>query len=156
GLPALRAAVKDTRKQIRQTAAMALGWIGPSARPAASALVEALTSPDRYLRESAAFALGTMVADKAAVPALLKALQDPVPEVRTYAAFALGRIGSSTKKTETALAALLEDQDEQVRRFAALALPRLDPDHKVARVRLGEALPKVVDFLDGARHRAGL
>src|SRR5262249_27537036 len=60
------------------------------------------------------------------------------------------------EKPQAALAELLKDPNEQARRFAAVALLRLDPGHEGARSGLKELVPKVVEFLDGARLRSGV
>src|SRR5437660_755236 len=72
----------------------ALHRIGPAARDAVPALVEALADGDAELRSRAAGLLGGVgPAAKDAVPALARALADEHEEVRVAAIVALGDLG---------------------------------------------------------------
>lgn len=81
----------DTQPDTRRTAALSLGKIGdPQSIPA---LVLALSDPDDQVRQSSAWALGTMgesLSDQSLV-ALVQHLMDPSDSVRKSVVLALGR-----------------------------------------------------------------
>ncbi|HYT61141.1 MAG TPA: HEAT repeat domain-containing protein [Haliangiales bacterium] len=109
--------------RVRIAAAQVLGDLGPAARNAAPALVEALRDRDPTLRRNAAFALGKIGAKPAlAVPALAGVLSDRNEEVRMYAAIALKKFGPQAARAVPGLVAALSDSNWQVRERAALAL----------------------------------
>lgn len=95
-----------TSKNVQYETALALGRIGPAAKDAVPALIEALKSSDVTLRGYAAEALGCIGPDaSAAVQTLTVALRDSNKSVKRNAAKALGRL-----KTDDGLAlAALED-----------------------------------------------
>lgn len=97
-LPALRPALADEVEAVRGGAALALGLLGPAARPAVPALAT-LTTDDRSVRvrQTAARALGQIGgAARPAAAALRKALADPAAEVRVEAAFALWSVANDS------------------------------------------------------------
>src|SRR5262245_36121196 len=105
-VPQLAQALKDDDWQVRQQAAVALGWLGPQAKAAVGALVDALKEEDKYLRGQAAASLGQIGPDaRDAVPALTEALKDSEEDVRREAA-ALGRIGPVARATVSELVAV--------------------------------------------------
>jgi HEAT repeat protein len=68
---------KDNATYVRSDAAMALGGIGPAAKAAVPALIEALNDKGFNVRYWAATSLGQIgPAAKDAVPALIEALKD--------------------------------------------------------------------------------
>ena len=74
-------------RDVRRSAADALGKIGPPAAEAVPALAAALHDPDEDVRRSAADALGKIgPAAAEAVPALAAALHDPDRDVRRLTA----------------------------------------------------------------------
>jgi HEAT repeat protein/beta-lactamase regulating signal transducer with metallopeptidase domain len=120
---ALTAALKDTDKDVRETALQALvrlrdpGIFDP--------LVQALSDAAADVRQHAAFGLGQM-RDKRAVEPLSRALKDANGDVREQAAFALGQIRD--RSAVAALTSVLKDTDEDVRQQAVFALGQLrDP-----------------------------
>ena len=120
---ALTAALKDTDKDVRETALHALVQLrdpsifGP--------LVQALTDAAADVREQAAFGLGQL-RDRRAVEPLIGALKDQNPDVREQAAFALGQIRD--RSAVPGLTAALKDTDDDVREQAVFALGQLrDP-----------------------------
>jgi HEAT repeat protein/beta-lactamase regulating signal transducer with metallopeptidase domain len=120
---ALTAALKDTDKDVRETALQALvrlrdpGSFDP--------LVQALSDTAPDVRQQAAFGLGQL-RDRRAVDPLTRALKDANGDVREQAAFALGQIRDRT--AVPALAAALKDPDDDVREQAVFALGQLrDP-----------------------------
>jgi HEAT repeat protein len=86
---------------VRRLAALALGDIGPEARPAVHALVEALRDGSKGVRRRAAVALAE-VGNAAAAPALREALGDATEGVRRAAAGALEVIGPPAGRTRAA------------------------------------------------------
>ena len=93
----------------RSNAADALFWIGPSAKDAIPALIEALEGPHRKLREKSA-----------------GDLQDqPRRWVRQWAAKALGKLGPEARDAIPALSALGRDWDKAMRAEARKALARI-------------------------------
>jgi HEAT repeat protein/beta-lactamase regulating signal transducer with metallopeptidase domain len=122
-IAALTAALKDTDKEVRETALHALvqlrdpGIFEP--------LVQALSDAAADVREQAAFGLGEM-RDRRAVEPLARALKDVNGEVREQAAFALGQIRD--RSAVAALTSVLKDLDDDVREQAVFALGQLrDP-----------------------------
>ena len=73
---------------------MAIGKVGPGAKDAVPALIDALKDKESGVRGSACFALGEIgPAASAAIPALSRVVtQDEDPEVRRAAALAIGKI----------------------------------------------------------------
>jgi HEAT repeat protein/beta-lactamase regulating signal transducer with metallopeptidase domain len=120
---ALTAALKDTDKDVRETALHALvqlrdpGIFDP--------LVQALSDPAPDVREQAAAGLGQL-RDRRAVGPLTNALKDANADVRQQAVFALGQLRDRT--AVPALTAAIKDTDEDVREQAVFALGQLrDP-----------------------------
>ncbi|MDB9307413.1 HEAT repeat domain-containing protein, partial [Aphanizomenon sp. CS-733/32] len=87
-----------------------------------------LNHADKYVRSSAAFALGKIGSDKA-VDALITALNHAESDVRSRAAEALGKIGSD--KAVDALITALNDAEWYVRSIAAEALGKIGSDKAV-------------------------
>ena len=153
-IAALTAALKDTDKDVRETAMHALVQMrDPSIfeplvealrdqspdvreqaafglgqlrdRRAVDPLVSAMKDTNGSVREKAVFALGQL-RDPRAVDALIAALKDTAPDVRQQAAFALGQIRD--KRATAGLAAALTDANDDVREQAVFALGQLrDP-----------------------------
>ena len=122
-IAALTAALKDTDKEVRETAMQALVQMrDPSVfEPLVQALKDA--SPD--VREQAAAGLGQM-RDRRAVEPLTAALRDQNASVREQAAFALGQLGD--RSAVAGLTIALKDSSASVREQAAFALGQLrDP-----------------------------
>lgn len=65
-VPALRSALKDKDRWVREKASSALGKIGPSAKDAAPDLLELMNGGERELQGMAAYALGRILADPGA------------------------------------------------------------------------------------------
>ena len=119
-IAALTAALKDSDKEVRETAMHALVQMrDPSIfEPLVQALKDA--SPD--VREQAAFGLGQL-RDRRAVPALGEALKDSNADVREQAAFALGQLRD--RAAIAGLATAITDSDADVREQAVFALGQI-------------------------------
>jgi HEAT repeat protein len=88
-----------------------------------SALIDALRDRHKYVRSSAADALGKLSeSDERVIPALIDALKDGDWNVRSSAASALGKSGVSDERVISALIDVLKDKDSSVRISAASAL----------------------------------
>ena len=120
---ALTAALKDTDKEVRETAMHALVQLRDPA--VFEPLIQALKDASYEVREQAAFGLGQL-RDKRAVDSLAAALKDEHPDVREQAAFALGQLRD--RGAIAALTAALKDVDGDVREQVIFALGQMrDP-----------------------------
>jgi HEAT repeat protein/beta-lactamase regulating signal transducer with metallopeptidase domain len=120
---ALTAALKDTDKDVRETALHALVQLrDPSVF---DPLMQALSDSSPDVREQAAFGLGQL-RDRRAVEPLVNALKDQNADVRHQAAFALGQIRD--RAAVPGLSGALKDADDDVREQAVFALGQIrDP-----------------------------
>ena len=117
---ALTAALKDSDKEVRETALHALVQLrDPSVF---DPLVQALSDASADVREQAAFGLGQL-RDRRAVDPLIAALKDQNGDVREQAAFALGQIRD--RAAVSGLSAALKDTDDDVRQQAVFALGQI-------------------------------
>jgi beta-lactamase regulating signal transducer with metallopeptidase domain len=119
-IAALTAALKDTDKEVRETAMHALVQMrDPSIfEPLLQALKDA--SPD--VREQAAFGLGQM-RDKRAVQPLIAAIKDENADVREQVVFALGQIRDPAAVEGLTIA--VKDTNADVREQAVFALGQI-------------------------------
>jgi HEAT repeat protein len=120
--PALMEALEHKSSNVRETAVIALGLIGPDARSAVPAILTSIKGA--YCPLYAYDALQRM--GRAALPALIAALQDNDEQIRKVATEALGRFGPMAKP---AIPALVEV-------FAVDALRGIGPDALPALVAL--------------------
>jgi HEAT repeat protein/beta-lactamase regulating signal transducer with metallopeptidase domain len=120
---ALTAALKDSDKEVRETAMHALVQMrDPSIY---EPLVLALRDESADVREQAAYGLGQLH-DPRAVDGLTTALKDTDADVREQAAFALGQIRD--RRASLALGSAITDANDSVREQAVFALGQLrDP-----------------------------
>jgi hypothetical protein len=106
-----------------------------------SILIKALVDRDRWVRISAAVALGQIGPEaKEAVPALIKALGDSDPGMRYRSAEALGQIGPEAKEAVPALLKALGDNELEVCMIADSAIAKIVPEVKEAAPALIKAL----------------
>ena len=110
---------------IREAAARSLASLGPAARPAIPALVEAVRDTQGQVAVEAADALGR-IGGNTAVPALVRNLKNWNGRIRLNALYALAQLGSEAKAAIPAVIPLLAD--EQARFPAAYALARMAAD----------------------------
>jgi HEAT repeat protein/beta-lactamase regulating signal transducer with metallopeptidase domain len=122
-IAALTAALKDSDKDVRETALHALVQLrDPSVF---DPLIQALSDASPDVREQAAFGLGQMH-DRRAVDPLINALKDQNADVRQQAAFALGQLRD--RAAVPGLSAVLKDVSDDVREQAVFALGQIrDP-----------------------------
>jgi len=104
-------ALQDRSVQLRRSAALSLGAIGPAAASALPLLIANLKDREWSVRWASARALGRLGgAAAAAVPALSEALQDSDSRVCEAVAFALEGIGEAAQGSAPALAAAVSGQ----------------------------------------------
>jgi len=129
--------VEDDQPYVREWAAHGLGRIGPRAKAAVPALINALEDDYYNVRHAAAEALGDIgVATAPVVEALVRRLEDEKSYVRTCATRALAEFGPKARAAIPALLKHLEDADA----LRALGKIGLDPAHAptlAARLRTG-------------------
>jgi HEAT repeat protein len=122
-VPALIAGLKDPALQ--KYSAYTLGLIGPGAKTAIPALVEARSHTDLEFRFAAAMALVEIDATqaKAGVAVLAKELTNPEYQIRKYAVRALGEIGQRAAEAVPALlrALVTSQKDRQNEEDAIIA-----------------------------------
>jgi HEAT repeat protein len=134
---------------VRQSAARAIGQLGPAGRPAVPDLTRSLTGADGSpeVRREAAGALGSIGQAAGGGPdvlaPLVAGLRDPSPEVRGRAAAGVGYLGRAARSAVPDLVRLLQqDADLGVRMHAAGALGDLGAAAR-------EALPALRTVADG-------
>ena len=119
-IAALMTALKDSDKEVRETAMHALVQL--RAPNIFEPLLEALKDGSPDVRENAAFGLGQL-RDKRAVAPLTGALKDSAAGVREQAVFALGQLRDPA--AVDALTIALRDESANVREQAAFALGQI-------------------------------
>jgi HEAT repeat protein len=123
------AALKSNDALERRLAAHALAEIGPAARGAVPALIEALQDRESFVRVWAAAALARVQPENPdAIPALVAGTRDGISFVRSLAAWHLGRLGPRHPGIGSVipeLRELLNDNDPSVRAEALVALENL-------------------------------
>jgi HEAT repeat protein len=124
--------------EVRRRAARALHWYEAQALPAREALVGALQDRDPEVRTEAAYALGHLEQDAAALSALVAAIDDPNPRVRSAAV--AGLRGELSDNAIRALGRAANDPEPTVRAVTVWTLYYLGH-----RARL--AIPAVVRSL---------
>ncbi|MCA9101831.1 MAG: HEAT repeat domain-containing protein, partial [Planctomycetales bacterium] len=127
-----RAAKRLSDPKTRVAAVRVLSLMGPEAKDAVPALVEALKDSDPDVGSEINFALGAIgPAAKEAVPTLSSMVNDENEGLRYSAVFALGEIGPDAKPAGDALIANLRehrDDDPFLTLASALALSRIYPN----------------------------
>lgn len=96
-LGTLEAMLGDSDSAVRYWAAVGLVALGPDARPASGALVQALSDPAPNVRLAAAEALCNLGHEQDALPVLVEGLEDDDGWVRLHAAIVLQHIGQPAR-----------------------------------------------------------
>ena len=120
---ALSSSLNDEDELVRESAAQAIGQLGPNA---VSAMIRMLNNKDKYVRRHAVWALGKL--GPKAVPAiatLCQSLKDADPRTATGAAQALGEIGSEGAPAVAELAIAMRGTNVVLCRLAAKALSQI-------------------------------
>jgi len=139
----------------RYWAVLALGELGPVAKPAITPLTGLLNDESAETRREALIALGRIGPDAApVVDAIAKRLEDSDPTVRTAAAFVLGEIGPAAASAVAALKKQETGASPLMAAASAWAVARIEPGNKAAQDEaiklLSEALknenPRVQGF----------
>ena len=144
-VPRLAEALKH--EEVCAKAAAVVARIGPAAKDAVPALIEALGDENPQTRNEVLFALAAIgPGAEAAVPAATDALNDPDANVRYSACYALGKIGAAAMPAEAALQTNLDDDDRFLSMVSAWALARIHPEcSETAR----KSVPLLADALAG-------
>ncbi len=125
--------LKDFDRNVRRSAADALGSIGIEAKTAVPQLIPLLKDSDAGVRSSVADALGNIGPQaKTAVAQLIPLLKDSDVGVRSIAAGALRSIGAEAKTAVPQLILLLKDSDAEVRSTAVRVLGNIGAEAKTA------------------------
>ena len=128
-IPVLRNGLSDPDPDLRKTAALGLGTIGPQAKGAVPELIRTLKDDDEMVALYAALALWSV--NKQAdltLPLLINALHNKDRSVRVTAVDVLSRIGPPSKGAVRDLIELLRTGDPDMRARAADALGKIGPD----------------------------
>jgi hypothetical protein len=149
GEPAIAAlveALKDKNLDVRMGAAMTLCMMGPKAKDAVGALIDALKGDDKSLRSYASYSL--MRIDEPPFPIIMELLKDEEPLIRRAIVENLGDIGS---EAVTLLIQALKDKDSLVRNYACWGLGNIGPKAKDA---IGPLTLATQDNDKNVRHQA--
>jgi HEAT repeat protein len=120
--------LKSPDEKTRMWAAVMLGELGPSAKPALPALVAALSDPNRVVRDRVVWALVFIdPTGKEVLIHLYAPLKDTDAGVRTTTVKAIGRLGPAAEPAIPELERLLQDPAPSVRMAAAYALVEIGP-----------------------------
>ncbi len=122
--------LRDRDVNLRRRAVEFLEIIEDDAVPALPLLAESLRDSDRFVRGSAARAIGNIAPEKAAlaVPALAELLRDPDLEVRKTTAKTLTEMGQVAQAAVPALALAVNNGDVEGRLLALEALRSIGPE----------------------------
>jgi hypothetical protein len=111
----------------RVSATRRMGELGPAARPAVPALVQALKGKDAIVHQAAISALGNIHSDPdLIIPLLTGYLEDG--DLNDEAALALANYGSLAKAAVPKIIPLLHASDKDAQAAAVEALKKIDPE----------------------------
>ncbi len=131
-VPVLSELVKNEKLHHLPPAILALSNLGPEAKPAVLALMEALNDQESFIRLQAAKALGKIgPGAKVAAPALRTALANEKDYVRLTVAEALWRVNQDPDAVHVLVQAL-KDSKDGVRESAAETLAEIGPEARAA------------------------
>ena len=125
GLPGVEIAFAEAEAR-RGFDASRLGQLGPAAKAAVPALIQAVKGNDPAIRVPAVLALGQIHSDPDVVIPLLIGLLDD-DRLNGKAAMALGDFGSLAKAAIPKLVPMLKVPDKEDRHAAGVALKKIDP-----------------------------
>ena len=124
-LPALVGALHDDDAKVRESAAQAVGLMGPEALPT---LVGMLAHDDKYVRRHAVWALGKLgPLARPALSDLCQSLKDADPRTASGAAQSLGGLGADGAEAVPALAEAMRGTNIVLCRLASKALSQIGP-----------------------------
>jgi HEAT repeat protein len=149
-IPHLLKALKDKDWEVRQTALIVLGKIGPLAEKIAlSSIINVLNDNRHQVRYAAITALGQIAQanNHIILPYLIKGLSDQNSDVRCAAAQSLGKIGETSLTAIPELIKALIDKHENVRNAANTALNQIDP-YWARRTIAHPAIPYLIKALN--------
>ncbi len=141
-------------KDLRHYAVRLIARLGPEAKDAVPALIEAIGSgsrdpDDREFVREAQFAISTIgAAARDAVPALIKSLDVDDEEIQASASYALGKIGPAARGAVLALRKSMGSESNLVQLASVRALLEIQPGQ---RDLLGIAAPLLVKALNSDR-----
>jgi HEAT repeat protein len=116
------------KREARPRAAAILARVGPAAKPAVAALVEALEDDRAATRNEVLFALAAIGPEaREALPAMIRALNDEDPKVRFSACHALGKMGPAAMAAKAELQKRFASDDQFLALTSAWALAQIDP-----------------------------
>ena len=122
-MPALVSALDDQEAKVRETAAHAIGGMGPEAL---ATLVMMLGHGDKYVRRNAVWALGKLgPLARPALDDLCKSLKDNDPRTASGAAQALGNMGADGAESVPQLAEAMRGTNIVLCRLASKALSQI-------------------------------
>ena len=144
--------------EARYWAALVVHDMGPKAKGAVGAVVEALAdAKEPEVRRELVLALGAIGPDaKAAVPALIKLVSDKDPAIVVAATYSLGQIGPNAAAAGEVLKKGMSSKDDFLRVVSAWALAATHPDDKAIEKAVVPVLVAglVDDDERGVRHAA--
>jgi HEAT repeat protein len=128
-LPALMAALTNRHYTVVTRAALSIVDLGTNASPAIPIFLRHLQSPNHFVRERAADALGSLHIEPAVViPALTNLFGDLSQAAVCISLNSLGQFESVARPVAPAILAMLQDPNENVRMAATNALMKVAPD----------------------------
>jgi HEAT repeat protein len=147
-VPALRAALKDDKTDIRYHAVAILGGLGADGAPALPELLRTAQAPkeDAGVRQRAIYSVGEIRAnEKRCVPFLLKTFQGGDPDLHELAGEALGKFGAKAKSAVPALTGMVTNRQGKLEVVVAI-LGQIGPEAKAA-------VPALEGLLTDPRYR---
>ena len=148
-VPGLIRLLNSPNDDTRETAADALGAVGPAAQAAVPALIQRINDPSERVEDTAIealFAIG--MKPEVAVPALAKLLDADEGDFHR-AMHLLANFGADAKPAVPAIVPFLESDDAELRAKAANVLRQIDPS---AAERVG-AHPRSAQYLRAPREQ---
>jgi HEAT repeat protein len=128
-LPALMAALTNRHYGVVTRAALAIVNLGTNASPAIPIFLRDLQSPNHFVRERAADALGNLHIEPAVViPALTNLFTDLSQSAVCISLTSLGQFESAARPATPAILVMLQDPNENVRMAATNAIMKIAPD----------------------------